>query len=168
MIEDCSNPSGRPFQQHRELKKGNGVAWCWMDKRALRKIREAFDRDNAISSALAVYLALCEIASNKESEVFQTTHSYIAQNSGVSIKTVQRRLKILEEIELIRVSTPNLRAPSNYTLLAVTSPSPNAKPMSPIVPSPANTGDVTDIRRNSEQINELAPKKQAVPAYKKF
>jgi|GEM_PF-5180066 len=38
--------------------------------------------------------------------------------SGASIRTVQNHVKVFAELNLIAVSTPQLRAPSTYTLLA--------------------------------------------------
>lgn len=94
--------------------------WAWAEKAALRLIREATDRTNHTASAIVVYVALCELASNEQSEVFTTTHNYIAGLAGVSRSTVQRRLELLEEIGLIHIKTPLLlRGQCTYTLLAL-------------------------------------------------
>ncbi|MHC1763590.1 MAG: hypothetical protein AB9869_04680 [Verrucomicrobiia bacterium] len=101
-----SNPTPKP------------IAWCWQDKASLRRIRDAFDRTNDVCSALAVYLALTEISSDSNAPEFQTTHAWIARMAGVSVSTVQRRIKVLVDIGLLEVKTPDLRAPSTYKLLS--------------------------------------------------
>lgn len=88
--------------------------FCWQDKPTLRKIRELAPSPG---SALAVYLALTEIASDKESDTFQTTHHYIGKVSGFSWRTVLERLKDLQRIGVIEVQTPRMKAPSTYRLL---------------------------------------------------
>ena len=68
-------------------------------------------------SALSVYDALTEIASDENSESFQTTHAWIAKMSGASIRTVQDHIKVFVELGLITVATSKLRSPSSYMLL---------------------------------------------------
>jgi len=91
--------------------------FCWQSKAALRRIREAFDSEHAVQSALAVYLALSEVASNFEAETFTVTHGSLAQLCGGSPRTVCQRLRGLEQIGLVAISTPRLKAPSTFTLL---------------------------------------------------
>jgi hypothetical protein len=90
----------------------------------LRRIREALDAENAVMSGLLVYTALTEIASDKQSRIFQTTHGFIAGRCGMSQRTVQQRIKDLVEIGLLKCDVPKLRAPATYTLLHVTQPIP--------------------------------------------
>jgi hypothetical protein len=113
----------RPSPPLREIKRDK--PYCWQSKAALRKIRDAFDDEKTVASAIAVYCALTEIASDKASEKFQTTHGWLGQKSGLSPRTVQNRLVILESIELLKVTTPLLKAPSTYQLLSVPQPLPN-------------------------------------------
>lgn len=94
------------------------TAYCWQSKSILRKIREAFDGTHDVGSALLVYLALTEIASDEQDGEFTTTHAWIAGKSGLSTATVKRRLATLIELGIVEVKTPALRAPSNYRLLA--------------------------------------------------
>src|SRR5690242_17651712 len=94
-----------------------GIAWCWADKAALRKIRDAFDASNEVCSALSVYLALCEISSDTNAPEFTTTHAWVARLSGASVSTVKKRLRVLAQIGLLEITTPSLRAPSTYKLL---------------------------------------------------
>ena len=110
--------------------------FAWQSKAALRKIRDSFDAEKIVASALGVYYALTEIASDKETEIFQTTHAYIAQKSGLSPRTVQTRLVGLAEIGLVEISTPALKAPSTYRLLSVQQPLPNVRQRTKNTPLP--------------------------------
>lgn len=110
-----------------DLRAIKAAPFCWQHKVALRKIREAFDAEKTVASALAVYLALTEIASDDETEEFQTTHAWIANKSGVSPRTVQDRLTGLAEIGVVKIHTPALKSPSTYRLLSVPQPLPNAR-----------------------------------------
>ncbi len=92
--------------------------FAWVSKAALRKIREGLENDNAVTSGIAVYVALAEIASDEQSPQFTTTQAHIAEKSGVSIRTVAARQQDLEELELILKIVPDLRAPAHFTLLA--------------------------------------------------
>lgn len=107
------------------VRQINAMPFCWQHKVALRKIREAFDRENTVSSALGVYTALTEIASNESAEVFQTTHAFVAEKSGLSPRTVRAVLPGLMEINLLEISTPVFKCPSTYRLLAVRQRLPN-------------------------------------------
>ncbi len=99
--------------------------WCWQSKAARRRIREAFDATNNVASALSVYDALCEIASDEGREQFTTTHAWIQRISGVSVSTIKKHLMVLSEVGLISVTTPPLRAPSTYVLLSFASDCPS-------------------------------------------
>lgn len=93
--------------------------FCWQEKTALRKIREACGNVGDGASTLATYLALTEIASDKQSDAFQTTQEYIAGKACLSLATVKRRLKLLSELGLIEITVPKLRAPGTYRLLQI-------------------------------------------------
>jgi hypothetical protein len=99
-----------------------GTPFCWQDKRVMRKIRECFDKTHTVDSALAVYVAMTEIASDHQADTFTTTHAHISQKCGCSLRTVASRLKELQQVGLISIATPELRAPSTFTLLAVLQP----------------------------------------------
>lgn len=90
------------------------IAWCWQDKATLRKIRENVEN---YGSALAVYCALTVVASDKESEVFETTHDWLAQLSGFKWRTVLERLKDLHRLGVVEITTPKLKRPSTYRLI---------------------------------------------------
>lgn len=124
------------------LRKASEPPFCWQHKPALRKIREAFDQEKTVSSALGIYGALTEIASDEESEVFQTTHAYIAQKSGFSPRTVQARLAGLAEIGLVEVSTPSMKTPSTYRLLSV---------LSVQQPLPSDTQPLPSVRQRTKK-----------------
>src|SRR5258708_6314795 len=102
----------------KNLRNIKSCAWCWQQKDALRQIRDAFDGTNTVSSGLGVYVALTEIASDSQSDVFKTTHRHIAGLSGLSTRTIQSRLADLEKIGLITVETSEFHAPGTYRLLA--------------------------------------------------
>jgi hypothetical protein len=93
--------------------------FCWQSKSARRKIRDAFDATNDVASALGVYDALTEIASDEQSETFKTAHAWIARMSGVSARTIQGRLKVFVELGLVAISTPKLREKSTYIMLTL-------------------------------------------------
>ena len=92
------------------------VAFCWQSKAALRLIREQVPD---YGSAIAVYVALSVIASDKESPEFQTTHQWIESLCGFGNTTVKLRLKELERIGLVKITTPALKAPCPYHLLTI-------------------------------------------------
>jgi hypothetical protein len=107
--------------------KDTAFGWAWQDKRALRRIRELLE-DNA--TALALYLALTEQASNSTSPEFTASHAQLASLSGLSVRTVQRRLLDLKRINLVGISTPRLREPSTFTLFAADPSGSKLKPRS--------------------------------------
>jgi hypothetical protein len=88
--------------------------FAWADKRVLRKIREGVED---YGSALAVYHALTVVASDNQSEEFQTTQAWLGTLAGLSPRTVQSRVKELARLKVVEISTPALRAPSTYRLL---------------------------------------------------
>ncbi|PTX96567.1 hypothetical protein [Opitutus sp. ER46] len=93
--------------------------WCWQSKGARRIIRDAFDATNNVATALAVYDALTEIASDKQAESFETTHAWIQRLSGVGVSTIKRHLRVMADLGLVEINTPALRAPSTYRLLSI-------------------------------------------------
>ncbi|MHC1767931.1 MAG: hypothetical protein AB9869_27270 [Verrucomicrobiia bacterium] len=111
------------------------IAWCWQDKAALRKIREHVEN---YGSALAVYCALTVVASDKQSEVFETTHDWLAHLSGFGWRTVLERLKDLQKLGILEITTPKLKRPSTYRLvrpaLSAARPATNAERSAKIGP----------------------------------
>ena len=104
------------------LREIKAAPFCWQHKAALRLIRDSFDAEKTVASAIGVYVALTEIASDAISESFTTTHGWIAQKSGLSPRTVEARLPGLVQVCLVRISTPALKCPSTYQLLPVPQP----------------------------------------------
>jgi hypothetical protein len=100
-------------------RKTTDGPWCWQSKAARRAIREAFDTSNNVASALGVYDALTEEASNKKAQTFTTTHAWLQSLSGVSVSTVKKVLAVFVEMKLVHISVPAFRAPSTYTLLPI-------------------------------------------------
>lgn len=90
--------------------------FCWQDKRALRLIREQLDRPKVMSS-IAVYTALTEYASNKESESFQVSIGHIATLAGCGERTVKARLNDLRNLSLIQTTCPALKTALTFRLL---------------------------------------------------
>jgi hypothetical protein len=141
---------------HRHIEQ---APFCWQQKPALRLIRDSCDAEKSVSSTLAVYLALTEIASDEESETFTTTHAWIALKSGLSPRTVQDRINRLSEIGLLEVSTPTLKSPSKYKLLSVRQPLPNDKQPLPNVRQSPGQSSLPSLEENNEQRNEELPER---------
>jgi len=87
MIRDIKNT---PFQ--------------WQDKNTMRLIREAFqeERGNKLAFAIAVYVCMTEIASNKQSDVFIFTQSELAKMTGLSLNTVRQIIEAFERLKIIK------------------------------------------------------------------
>jgi CRP-like cAMP-binding protein len=92
--------------------------WAWFNLDACDKIRT---RCEDAKSTLAVYLALCEIASDKRSNDFMVSMDGIASKCCLSRRTVFTRLNDLESIGLLEIArsktSENFRIPSAYKLL---------------------------------------------------
>jgi hypothetical protein len=110
-------PSGPAAWAGNRSRSIGNVPFCWQDKRVLRKIRDSFDSQNTVASALATYHALCVIASDSGTNEFVTTIPWIASMCGLSPRTVGPRLADLQRIGVIRVRQPRLKAPCTYQLL---------------------------------------------------
>jgi hypothetical protein len=102
--------------------------FCWQHKETLEIIRDAFDSTNDVSSALAVYLALSESASDFGSDTFTATKALIAHKAGLSVRTVQRLLNGFEQLGIVKIErqfakqhTGVIRAANTYTLLSLVS-----------------------------------------------
>jgi len=90
----------------------------WATKSALEKIRTRCEDPR---STLGVYLALCEIGSDEQSNDFMASMNRIAAKACLSRRTVFDRLNDLERIGLINIyrsqTSENFRIPSSYELL---------------------------------------------------
>ncbi len=103
----------------RDTKDG---PFCWQSKAALRRIRDSFgDDESALCRTRSVYLALCEIASDKGAAQFIVPKGLLAFRAGLAPRTVQRVFPDLEKAGVLTIerNATGLKASSRYTLLAV-------------------------------------------------
>jgi len=138
--------------------------FCWQSKAVRRQIRDAFDASNNVATALGVYDALTEIASDAQAETFTTAHAWIASKCGVSQRTVQRLLKEFAAIGIVAVETPALRAPSRFTLLpfgnrGVTQCNPGVALRHSSKQPPCPTSEESDEESQKKDLNNLPPAK---------
>ncbi len=102
----------------------NDGPFCWLTKAALWKIREAFDAQNAVPSAIAVYVALAELASDAQREDFARDKATIAQRAGLGCRRVQEILQDLQAIGLVdiqrqKLAGTSINGPNVYCLKAL-------------------------------------------------
>ena len=102
--------------------KARREPFCWLGKRQLRMIADAFAQGKigALAAARSVYLALSEIASDKQSDTVIIATLYIAQRAGVTSKTVRRVTKILKQLGFLKMqgrSANGLKLANQYTLV---------------------------------------------------
>jgi hypothetical protein len=74
----------------------------------------------ALGAARSVYLALSEIASDKQSDSFIAATSYIAQRAGVTSKTVRRVITTLKKLGFVKMqprSNNGIKLATEYTLI---------------------------------------------------
>lgn len=62
--------------------------WCWQDKDILDFIRENFNGQR-LTTALALYISLAELASNASSDQFPAYYVQLASLAGKSLSTVR-------------------------------------------------------------------------------
>ncbi len=62
--------------------------WCWQDKDTIELIRKNF-KGQRLTTALAIYLTLTELASNQGTDEFSAYYSQITTFSGKSFSTVR-------------------------------------------------------------------------------
>jgi hypothetical protein len=124
-MEPNDSPDESKIDNAGRGKPGKERPWCWQEKAGRRMIRTMFDsRPKQMSSALSVYDALTEIASDEQRNKFEAAVAQIASYAGVSPSTVWRLLPLLEELSLITIRRNDrpgsrLKAPSTYTLLPI-------------------------------------------------
>ena len=74
----------------------------------------------SVNAARSIYLALAEIASDKQRETFDASQADIAHRAGLSVATVKRILPTFQKLGLIRVkrnSHNGIETRSTYTLI---------------------------------------------------
>lgn len=77
--------------EQRELKKG--TAFCWQDKKILKFLRKKAYKGQRLTTAIAIYVSLTEIASNnneKKNDGFPAYYSQIGEKVGKSSSTAKR------------------------------------------------------------------------------
>jgi hypothetical protein len=97
--------------------------YCWQSKDALRRIREYMqgrDQWQKVSSRLCLYLALCEMASNRGNESFRVSQKALADLCGLSDRTQREILLDLQGAGVITASAPKDggQGQKTYTLLS--------------------------------------------------
>jgi Helix-turn-helix domain len=148
-------PNDSPDEkQPRNIKDG---PFCWQHKKQLRMITDTFSESEQGASARSVYVALTELASDNGNETFTATKALIAHKAGLSVSTVQRLLKGLEQLGVVHIegqfaerNSGAIRAPNTYTLLA------------------SGHGDVTTLshgrsRSNPDKVKENKENKKSTP-----
>ena len=103
---------------------GKREPFCWLEKRKLRTIADVLEegKHGNLTAARSVYLALGEIASDRQNETFTVATSYIAQRAGVTSKIVRRVIKILKRLGFVKMqgrSASGLKLAHEYTLIRV-------------------------------------------------
>jgi hypothetical protein len=100
---------------------GKREPFCWLEKQKLRTIADVWEegKHGNLAAARSVYLALGEIASDKQSATFTVAISYIAQRAAVTSKTVRRVIGILKKLGFLKAqarSANGLKLAYEYTL----------------------------------------------------
>jgi|GEM_PF-3582154 len=88
------------MQEMRNFKNG-GVPKSWQDKRITRYLRKNYVRKRR-KTALAIYLVLTELASDKNGDRFQAYQNTIADMAGVSYSTARKYLAEFIALKLIK------------------------------------------------------------------
>jgi hypothetical protein len=93
-----------------------GRPFSWVEKDASRLLRERMNGASNTAIVLSVYCALCEIASDKNSPRFTTSHPHIWDKAGCGRTSLQDALKEIEGAGLVQIETPKLKGPCTFTL----------------------------------------------------
>lgn len=118
--------SARHFKSMNTVANGGAESkrepFCWLEKHKLRFLSEVFGEGNygSLSAARSVMLALSEIASDKQSDTFTVSTSYIAQRAGVTSKTVRRMNTTFRKLGFVTIrcrSASGLKLSHQYTLI---------------------------------------------------
>lgn len=82
------------------VEDGRRQPWCWQEKPILKYIRKSFEKGE-IATATAIYVALTEIASNRQTDAFNTKRATVAEMVGRSANSVDRYLSRFQELGLL-------------------------------------------------------------------
>ena len=92
------------------------VPFLWAEKATIRHIRERVPKLK-VAGALAAYLGLCEIASDKAVEEFDADLPKVAEKSGFGLRIIGQRIADLEAAGVVEVTRPKVRGPARFKLL---------------------------------------------------
>lgn len=141
------------------------AGWCWQEKATLDALCAFYsgDRLKRRATALAIYLVLTELASDRHSSTHaEATHRAIWERTGTSETTVKQYLREFVEAGLVAVERQkvyrDVNLPNVYALLtpgAVDSPTPATDGRdrgATDSPTPATNGQPSEevIPRNEE------------------
>lgn len=69
------------------MRDSRRAPFCWQDLQALALIRDHFE-GRQVTTAIAVYVAMTEIANEQRDDTFTASRAYIAEKAGSSVRTV--------------------------------------------------------------------------------
>ncbi len=160
-----STPAPIPEPQARAI---NEAPFCWAEKAALRRIREALDDESYLDQALAVYLCHCELASDEQAPTYNVSRRKVALRSGVSIRRVQEIHNRLHKLKLLdwkqnRIEGSQEFGESTYTLLGLGTPCPTLGTPSPRLGRNGFSQSCTVVEESLEESLEESPEKGGRP-----
>lgn len=137
--------------------------YSWQAKPALWRIREGFDATTYLDQGLAVYVVLCELASDEHNVTFDASRQKIAARSGVSVRRVSDIIARLKSLGLLDwkqnyIEGTKELAPNTYTLMSCTPCTTSGK---------ASTGLGTDVNSGNCTVNKQSPKQSPKESGKK-
>ncbi len=109
-------------------------------------------RLGSLAAARSVMLALSEIASDKQSDTFTASTSYIAQRAGVTSKTVQRMINTFKRLGFVKTqprSANGLKLASEYSLIR------GHVPMGPIYPTLGKARETRVPTREESEVESI-------------
>ena len=119
-------------------RKTKKLPYCWSEKARLRMINDVFSGKisgkQAGTTARSIYLALCEIASDKQKDRFDVSQAEIAHRALVSTASVKRTLPVFRRLGLVKIkrnSFNGIETRSTYTLVRGAASSHRASASSP-------------------------------------
>ena len=123
IISDCAGGEVPEYKSRapRDIRDG---PWCYQVKSVVRRIRDLSETTHDVSSALALYLALTEAASDEGAPTFTRRVAELATLAGLRYRKSEILLARFEQAGLIGVQRNFMlgtqsRLPSTYTLFAL-------------------------------------------------
>lgn len=142
----------------RNLKDGG---WYWIDQKVLRLYTRRLG-----ATGIAVYNALACFADSKTQRCFPTRKA-IAQILGVSRRTVTRKIRLLEELGLVRIEKS--RSTDRYLLLGLSAgvtektPGDDKRDASQVTLEHTNNNQLTKINNNTNDDKYLIASEEFSP-----